>query len=70
MITLPRYLLRFFNYNITGSVALRSWHTDIPSEHATSIQRLLNVVQTSMTFGQRSVDVVTTSSVHWFFFII
>ena len=35
-----------------------------PSEYATSVQRLSNVVQTPMTFGQRWVDVVKTSRVH------
>ena len=36
----------------------------LPSEHATSVQRLPNVVQTSMTFGPRWVDVVKMPSVH------
>ena len=36
---------------------------NIPSEHATSAQRLPNVFQTSMTFEQRWVD-VTTLRVH------
>ena len=34
-----------------------------PSEHATSVQRLPNVVQTYMTFGQRWLDNVTKSNV-------
>ena len=34
-----------------------------PIEHATLLQRLSNVVQTSITFGQRSIDVVLTSCV-------
>ena len=36
-----------------------------PSEHATFVQRLPDVVQTSTTFRQRKVDVVLTSRVHW-----
>ena len=35
------------------------------SEHATSVQHLLNVVQTSWMFLQRYVDVVQTSCDHW-----
>ena len=31
----------------------------------TLVQRLPNVVQTSMTFGQHWVDIVKTSNVHW-----
>ena len=34
-----------------------------PSEHAASVQRLPDVVQTPMTFGQRWADVVTTPRV-------
>ena len=37
----------------------------MPSEYATSVQRLPNVVQTSWTFGQWWVDVVQTSRVYW-----
>ena len=37
----------------------------IVSEHVTSVQRLPNVLQTSMMFGQRWVDAVTTQTVHW-----
>ena len=33
--------------------------------YTTLLQRLHNVVQTSWTFGQRWVDVVLTSRVHW-----
>ena len=35
-----------------------------PSEHATLLQRLPNVVQTPWTFGQRWVNVVLVSRVH------
>ena len=40
------------------SVAILTYY---PSEHTTSVQRLPNVIQKSLTFGQRLVDVVTTS---------
>ena len=35
-----------------------------PSEHMTFVQRLPNVVKTSMALGQRWVDVEPTSRVH------
>ena len=34
-------------------------------KYATTVQRLPNIVRTSMTFVQRWVDVVRTSIVHW-----
>ena len=40
---------------------LRIW---TPSKHAASVQHLPNVVETSVTFGQRWTDVVITSRVH------
>ena len=35
------------------------------SKHAMLLQRLRNVVQTSLTFGHRCLDVVLTSHDHW-----
>ena len=40
------------------------------SEHATFVQRPPNTVPTAMTFEQRWLDVVLTSSVHWVMFVI
>ena len=37
----------------------------VPSEYATFVQRLLNVVKTSMTFVERWADIGPTSRVHW-----
>ena len=37
----------------------------ISVEHSTLLQRLPNIVQTSWTFGQRWVDVVLMSRIHW-----
>ena len=65
----PKVITLYFVFSLSPSFILffilyiaifATLNANFYSEHVTSVQCLLNVAQTSMTFGQHCVDIVRT----------